>query len=344
MSPPNGHAHEAAGSMSASPPAVLSTPAVFQVPPERIKEMVAALEVPFDPSQIEWRVTNTTKNQQPVRGQVVPYADQRAYTDRLNALFTPAGWTRKYTIHTSANFERSKDQKIAAKVLVTCELTIFGLGSHSATGEGWADDDNAGTSAEAQAFKRACSCFGLGRYLYYFTGTWVDLDDRKRPKTVPQLGGWATPAGWLEGLRPHRAGDAKSSERTNAGTGDNGHSHHDGNGVNPQRSALVREIERMEAALGKRMYRGLLKTLARVWNPSEIQDPALQQKVVEHMQSAERGFRRAEAAVNKAGLAAFAEILRSLKLRSLDQVDNLKTLQAIVVALEDRAAPGRGTT
>jgi len=25
---------------------------------------------------------------------------------------------------------------------------------------------------EAQSFKRACSCFGLGRYLYYFTGTW----------------------------------------------------------------------------------------------------------------------------------------------------------------------------
>jgi len=71
----------------------------------------------------------------------------------------------QYTIHTSANFERSKDQKIVPKVLVTCELTIFGMGSHSATGEEWADDDNAGTSAEAQAFKRACSCFGLGRYL-----------------------------------------------------------------------------------------------------------------------------------------------------------------------------------
>lgn len=192
MSAPNGHAHEAAVSMSGSPSAVLSTPAVFQVPPERIKEIVAALEVPFDPSQIEWRVTNTTKNQQPVRGQVVPYADQRAYTDRLNALFTPAGWTRKYTIHTSANFERTKDQTIAAKVLVTCELTIFGLGSHSATGEEWADDDNSCTAAEAQAFKRSCACFGLGRYLYYFTGTWVDLDDRKRPKSVPQLAGWAT--------------------------------------------------------------------------------------------------------------------------------------------------------
>ena len=135
---------------------------------------------------IEWRVTNTSKGGSP-RGQVMPYADQRAYTDRLNTLVTPAGWTRRYTIHTSANFERSKDQKIVAKVLVTCELTIFGLGSHSATGEEWADDDNAATAAEAQSFKRACSCFGLGRYLYYFTGTWVDLDERKRPKTVPKL-------------------------------------------------------------------------------------------------------------------------------------------------------------
>jgi hypothetical protein len=39
-------------------------------------------------------------------------------------LFTPARWTRKYTIHTSPNFERSKDQKIAAKVLVTAWVRI----------------------------------------------------------------------------------------------------------------------------------------------------------------------------------------------------------------------------
>src|SRR4029077_850641 len=96
----------------------------------KIRELIASLEVPFHPSVIEWRVTNTSTGGPP-RGQVMPYADQRAYTDRLNALFTPAGWTRKYTIHTSANFERSKDQKIVAKVLVTCELTIFGIGSHS---------------------------------------------------------------------------------------------------------------------------------------------------------------------------------------------------------------------
>ncbi len=328
MSPANDHAQKDRGPESGAPSAMLAS-GVLQVPAERVKELVSALEVPFDPSQIEWRVMNTTKNQQPVRGQVVPYADQRAYTDRLNALFTPAGWTRKYTIHTSANFERSKDQKIAAKVLVTCELTIFGLGSHSATGEEWADDDNACTSAEAQSFKRACACLGLGRYLYYFTGTWVDLDDRKRPKTVPHLAGWATPAGWLEGLRPSCTREQKPSDRAVAGNGSNVQGNE-----GAHRNGIVQEIEQMEQLVGKRMYRGLLKSVARVWNPKDIQDPAIQQKVLAHMQAAERGLRRAEAARERAGLAAFAGVLGSLRLSSLGQVDNLKTLQEIVVALE----------
>ena len=332
MSPANGHAQKDPTPTSAPPPAML-TPSVIQIPAERVRELVAALEVPFEPSQIEWRVMNTTKNQQPARGQVVPYADQRAYTDRLNALFTPAGWTRKYTIHTSANFERSKDQKIAAKVLVTCELTIFGLGSHSATGEEWADDDNACTSAEAQSFKRACACLGLGRYLYYFTGTWIDLDDRKRPKTDPQLAGWATPAGWLEGLRPSCTRGQKPSDRAAAGSGSNVQ----GN-KGAHRNGIVQEIEQMEQMVGKRMYRGLLKRVARVWNPKDIQGLETQQKVLAHMQAAERGLRRAQAARERAGLAAFAGVLGSLRLSSLGQVDNLKTLQEIVVALE-AAAP-----
>lgn len=40
----------------------------------------ALLEVPFDPIVIEWRVTNTSKGKinGSLRGQVIPYADQRA--------------------------------------------------------------------------------------------------------------------------------------------------------------------------------------------------------------------------------------------------------------------------
>jgi hypothetical protein len=56
---------------------------------DRIRQIIGDLEVPFDSSVIEWRVTNTAKEKR--RGQVMPYADQRVYTDRLNALLTPAG-------------------------------------------------------------------------------------------------------------------------------------------------------------------------------------------------------------------------------------------------------------
>src|SRR5205823_13629420 len=100
--------------------------------------------------------------------------------------------------------------------------------SHSATGEEWADNSNAGTAAEAQSFKRAATCFGLGRYLYYFTGTWVDLDERKRPKAVPQLAGWARPEGWREGLRPRAVGEPEGSIQ--APTANESGGRHNGNG------------------------------------------------------------------------------------------------------------------
>ena len=206
MKPANGHANGVAASQQnhaerAVAGEALDASQTTGFTTDEVKRLVQELEVPFDSGVIDWRVTNTTKNGGH-RGQVIPYANQRAYADRLNSLVTPAGWTRKYVIHTSANFERSKDQKTVAKVLVACELTIFGLGSHSATGEEWADDENAATTAEAQAFKRTCACFGLGRYLYDFIGVWVDLDDRKRPKRLPSLPSWATPAGWRKGARP----------------------------------------------------------------------------------------------------------------------------------------------
>ena len=53
MSAPNGHAQKYRAPESAAPPAMLA-PGDLQVPAEQVKELVAALEVPFDPSQIEW--------------------------------------------------------------------------------------------------------------------------------------------------------------------------------------------------------------------------------------------------------------------------------------------------
>ncbi len=347
MSPPNGGANGSVGSEvhadKSAPSAVLhgaSTPTHFT--PEQVKQFVALLQVPFDPSVILWRVTNISRGRGNgnLRGQVIPYADQRAYIDRLNALFSPAGWTRRYAVHTSANFQRSKDPKTTAKVFVTCDLTIFGLGSHSATGEEWTDDDNACTSAEAQAFKRACSCFGLGRYLYHFTGVWVDLDDRKRSKTTPKLADWATPGGWRQGLRPLAGENRQATQpRTEAATRHRSQARQDAKAPKGEHTELVRQIEAMAEPLGRGIYRGLLKTVARVWRPHQVEDGTVLQKLLAHMQAAERGLRRLEATLEKTGAEPLAVILQSLGLKALDQVNSLEILQKIVLALEAKAGP-----
>lgn len=305
---------------------------------ERIKTVVAALEVPFEPKTIEWRVTKTSGDPPNRRGLLIPYADQRAYTDRLNALFTPAGWTRSYAVHTSANFERGSDQKIVAKVFVTCHLTIFGLGSHSATGEEWADDENAGTSAEAQAFKRACTCFGLGRYLYYFTGIWVDLDQRKRPTCRPTLTGWATPEGWRNGLRPDQS-ETREEEKAEDGKTPIRQEEidptEDGEAYRLER--LTAEIEALKDCLGRRLYRGLLKRVAQAWDPRQVKDEALLQRVLAHMQGAQRGLRRLQAGLERSAPGALEKALRSVNLLSLHEVNSLKTLHKIVVKVEAEA-------
>ena len=84
MSKPNGRANGSATNGAGGPANTLVPLAAMNLPhshlsPEQITELIAALEVPLNPSVIEWRVTNTTKAGKP-RGQVVPYADQRAYT------------------------------------------------------------------------------------------------------------------------------------------------------------------------------------------------------------------------------------------------------------------------
>jgi hypothetical protein len=89
MTGPNGHADSNAA-VFANGAEVGPAPACIRTWDEshrfthtEIKRYTDELEVPFDPRVIEWRVTNTSQDKS--RGQVIPYADQRAYTDRLDA-------------------------------------------------------------------------------------------------------------------------------------------------------------------------------------------------------------------------------------------------------------------
>ena len=111
-------------------------PAIQQVAfsKEESGRLLSALAQPFDPSVIKWVVKATSGKDGKRRGLVTAYADPRAYSDRLNQLLTPLGWTQEYSMHVVQDFQRKNSGNeacISAKVMVICRITIFGLNSHS---------------------------------------------------------------------------------------------------------------------------------------------------------------------------------------------------------------------
>jgi hypothetical protein len=108
----------------------------------------------------------------------------------------------------------------------------------------------------------------------------------------------------------------------------------------PQQSSVIGEIEGMKEQLGRGHYHLLLCDLARVWNPRQMQDISLQQRLLEHMRAAERGLRRLEAAPGKLGPEALIPILKQYRLTSIERIDNLELLKRIVLELERAGEKG----
>ena len=286
------------------------------------------LAEPFDSNEIKWRVTNTSSDRR--RGQVIAYADPRAYTDRLNALFTVRGWTREYAVQVIQNFERKdrgKDEAtISGKIVVTCKLTIDGLGTHCGLGEEWADNENAGTSAEAQAFKRACSCFGLGRYLYDLGGNWVDLDDRRQPLSRPRLPDWAL---------PKRKPGVTASRNGNGHASSNGHMHD--NGVPPVDSPILKaRVKSLCEQVGFGLARSVTKTVAATEDPEQISNAAVLSALSAKLEDTVRGVERLRTATELVGQASFSRLCQQMNLAGdgLDDIPDRSVLRRLIEALE----------
>jgi hypothetical protein len=279
------------------------------------EKLFAQLETPFDPAQIKWRVMRTSADGR--SGVILPFADPRAYTDRLNELFTPSGWTREYTISTVPSLTRVDRGKVivTSKVLVATAVTITRLGSHTGTGEEWADKENAVTAADAQAFKRACSCFGLGRYLYRFEETWVHLNQRGEPVAIPVLPAWALPPGVTVQPINSRAVDVRG----------------------PVDHKLTAEIESFRGTLGESIYVEILRRSGHSATARTIPNAERQKQTIEKMQAAARGFERLRQLAEVAGDAQFFAVAERFKIASVTELPNLAALKQLVEDLESLA-------
>lgn len=124
-----------------------------------LHQVLEELRKPFHPSQVTWK-PGAVKGE---RALALAYADLRAYMNRLDEV-CGSDW--------SVNYEPWGSDRII------CRLTIAGA-TRSSTGETTNESERSeigGTVAEAQAFKRACAMFGLGRYLYNLPTVWADYD------------------------------------------------------------------------------------------------------------------------------------------------------------------------
>ena len=125
-----------------------------------MNQILEELSKPFHPSRITWRPGALTGKKD--KALALAYADLRAYQNRLDEV-CGMDWSVSYTPWSDR---------------IICHLTINGI-TRSSTGEPDSDSERseiAGTTAEAQAFKRACAMFGLGRYLYNLPSLWVEYD------------------------------------------------------------------------------------------------------------------------------------------------------------------------
>lgn len=140
----------------------------------------AEMAAPFPIEAISWKPQVLTKAKD--KAMVATYGDMREYQRRLDQHLGVSGWQVAY--------KPWGDNKVICELTITVnDLAVM----KSATGEysdGGGRDAPEGTAAEAQAFKRACAMFGLGRYLYELPTSWVAFDDQKKaitPEGVAEL-------------------------------------------------------------------------------------------------------------------------------------------------------------
>ena len=230
------------------------------------------------------------------------------------------------------NFERTlnrgasgqKQSVICAKVVVVSTVSVSGLGSHTGVGEEWADDENSATRAEAQAFKRACSCFGLGRYLYDLDKVWEDLDQYNRPVRDPHLPDWAIPAHSRPPAqtqsRPHSTGPAQPRQ-----------------GLVQQE--MLAKVKQLCETVGFGLSKFALQKYGRVTDASKLGFTKLTM-VFEKLTDLANGIERLRAASAKLLDGRYAAICRELNFASdsLDDIPDRDGLCALLRRVEAEAA------
>jgi hypothetical protein len=129
-----------------------------------LTELKPALEQPFPQDSVQFLIKEVRQEEGKYTCLALPYCNKRVYEDRLNEL----AYGEWQTLHAAPYTQGNK--LIIPATVVLCGITHTDYGEAFLTVQGKngtsREDENTATEAYSQAFRRACSKFGLGRYLY----------------------------------------------------------------------------------------------------------------------------------------------------------------------------------
>ncbi|MGH2505934.1 MAG: hypothetical protein ACRDHZ_00715 [Ktedonobacteraceae bacterium] len=169
-----------------------------------LAEITEVLKAPFDPAEIDFLPKSPFEKDGKSFVIGMPFADPRAYQDRLNTV-CPGEWSSQASVTVAGN-----------KVILAVTVTICGV-PHTDVGEATMGENTA-TEAHAQAFKRACSQAGLGRFLYALEKQYLPYDKVKKRISLSdnERKGLVRGMYWKAGLLPAEEARAPRSSGTQA--------------------------------------------------------------------------------------------------------------------------------
>ena len=103
-------------------------------------------------------------------------------------------------------------------------------------------------------------------------------------------------------------------------------------------NGLDQRIEGTERTVGTAFYRNILREYGRVNQPKLIRDAAVKRKVLQMLESVARGIDRLEAVTKRMDSNTVQALLAKLQAPPLGQIADIKTLQNLVLGLEEFAA------
>lgn len=149
------------------------------------EEVMAMLKEPFPSKQVHWRIGATNKkamerktgdrNAKATKGIALAYINSRDVMKRLDDVMGIAGWQNRYPYSGCCEISLLIEGEWITKSNTAGETQVEGVKGQGSDG-----------------LKRAATNFGVGRYLYYLSDIWVDLDAYGK-FAPPPLPHWALP-------------------------------------------------------------------------------------------------------------------------------------------------------